>query len=143
MEKDQKAFEELKALQNIISSQEETRAKVKNWAVGLISAISVAFLTQKASFSRKGYFVISIGITILFLWLDVVHRVAQNRAIQRSNEVERILREEADYDGPKIGATLAVANTLREQIRALNNIRLYIPYIVLIIIVIVITSVQS
>jgi hypothetical protein len=103
MEKQQIAFEELRSLNDKISFQEEARAKVKNWAIGLITAISIAFLSDKVAFSRRGYLTISIGITILFLWLDIVHRVAQDRAIMRADQVERYLREGTGYDGPRIG----------------------------------------
>jgi hypothetical protein len=142
MDDDQKAFEELKALQAIISSQEEARALIKNWLIGLITVISGAFVSGKVAFSRVGYLIISIGIIVLFLWIDTVHRVSQDRAIGRSQLVEQFLREKTVYDGPLIGRTLSAANTLSEQIKALNNIRLYFPYIILTVIVIGIAVVR-
>jgi len=74
----------------------------------------------------------------LFLWLEVIYSVAGNRAIKRSIEVEGIIRQPAEYKGPQVGASLKRKNTLRSQLEAVNNVRIYVPYFVLLIITVAI-----
>lgn len=131
MDTRQLALEELRLLQEIIKHQEELRAQLTNWAVGLIGAVTVAFLSTEISLSRFQF--LFVGCTLVFasFWMNVIYRVAQNRAIVRGIRVEHYLREGNAYDGPRIGASLAVRNSVGEQLRAAANIRMYAPYSIL------------
>lgn len=133
------ALEELKILREIAQNQEELRFKIRGWCTALITALSVAFLSKEIKFSGGQFFLISSVVLFLFLWLDVLYRVAQDRAYTRSNIVESFLRgEEEKYEGPKIGSSLSMPNNRVDQLKSLNNIRVYSPYIPLLVLVIII-----
>jgi len=131
METETIALEELKLVQSIIHNQEQMRIKVVGWCIATISAISVAYLSQKLNLPPKSYFSLSLIIILIFLWLDTVHRVAVDRAILRSGEIESFFRKEIEYDGPKIGKSISVKNGIPYQFRSLKNVRVYGPYLAL------------
>lgn len=125
------ALEEFKLLQGIARDQEELRFKIRGWCVALITALSVALLSNEIELPRKEYFLVSLMILLLFLWLDVLYRVAQDRALRRAKVVEKVLQNKCAYSGPCIRESLSVKNSLAEQLRSLNNIRVYSPYLLL------------
>lgn len=138
MDEHQRAMEELRLLQEIIRHQEDLRAQLTNWSVGLISAISIVFLSAKIDLSGLHYILVGSALIIAFFWNNIIFRVAQSRAIARSNKVEECLRQGGDYDGPKIGDSIGGDNDIGEQVRAMNNVRIYAPYVILLIFVIIV-----
>lgn len=139
MTKQQLALEELKMLQEIAQNQEELRFKIRGWCMALITALAVAFLSKELKLSGGHFALISSIILFLFLWLDVLYRVAQVRAFKRADAVESFLRgEEQTYEGPKIRSSLSIPNSLEEQKESLNNIRIYGPYIPMIALVLIV-----
>lgn len=125
------AIEELKLVQAIISNQENTRLKIMGWGVAAVVAISVSYLAERVNMPPSSYLGPSVIIIGLFLWLDVIHRVSVDRAIERSATIEQYLRDGDDYDGPKIGLSMSVSNGLSYQLNAVKNIRVYAPYLAL------------
>lgn len=132
----QLALEELKLLLDIAQGQEELRFKIRGWCIALVTAFSVAFLSEKIKFSGCQFILISSLILVLFLWLDVLYRVAQDRAFKRSKVVEENLRGIGNYSGPLIGEYLSVPNSAKDQVVSLKNIRVYGPYVLLLVIVV-------
>jgi len=130
MEPETIALEELKLVQAIITNQELVRLKIMGWGVAATIAISVAYLSEKIDLPALSYLMLSVIIIGIFLWLDTVHRVAVDRAIERSGEIEECLRKEKAYDGPKIGQSISVKNGIPYQLRSLKNVRVYGPYLV-------------
>lgn len=135
MESSEMALEELKVLADIISRHDEISLKIKGWCTTLVTGFLVAMFsgTIQAPLNVSGLLV--AVIIVIFLWIDVVFRVAEDRAINRQGEVEKALRGEVQYDGPKIKWSLSTPNTFRDQLRSLNNNRIYLPYVALSIIV--------
>ena len=131
MEPEVIALEELKLVQAIINNQEQIRLKIMGWGVAATIAISVAYLSEKIDLPPNSYLILSIIIIGIFLWLDTVHRVAVDRAIERSGGIEKCLRKEVPYDGPKIGKSISVKNGIPYQLRSLKNVRVYGPYLAL------------
>ena len=131
MEPEAIALEELKLVQAIINNQEQIRLKIMGWGVAATIAISVAYLSEKIDLLPNSYLTLSVIIIGIFLWLDTVHRVAVDRAIERSGEVEESLRGERAYDGPIIGKSVSVKNGIPYQLRSLKNVRVYGPYLAL------------
>lgn len=126
------AIDEMKILRDIAKHQEDQRLKIKGWLITLVTALSIAYLTKKLSISALQYVGLSLLLSVLFLWLDVVFKVAQNRALKRCADVENYLRVGAgNFDGPLISVTLSKANTCSEQLAALNNVRVYGVYVLL------------
>jgi hypothetical protein len=97
------ALEEFKLLQATVARQEGIRFQIRSWNIALLTALTVSFVASNSPISKGKYLVASIGLAILFLWLEVIHRVAEDRALRRSAVVEAALRDEIPYDGPQIG----------------------------------------
>ena len=133
------ALEELKILQQIVARHDDLSFKIKGWCVTLVTAIILAIKSDKYSISVSSGLSLLFGISLLFLWIDVIYRVAEDRAISRSRQVERLIRDHIVYDGPKIAESLSVKTTFMNQMRSLNNIRIYVPYISISIIVLAVT----
>ncbi len=128
------ALEELKLIQTVISRQESLRLTLRGWAIGLVSILTVSFLSSKLLLPRAQYVAGVVFLCVLFFWLEVVHRVAENRAMERCENIELFLRGGTPtYGGPLIGKSLARPNSLRDQLKAADNLRIYLPYLVLII----------
>lgn len=136
-------LEELKILQDIASRQEELRVKIRGWCIALLTALSVAALSQEIRISSGQFFFFGCVILVLFLWLDALYRVAQDRAFDRAKVVESVLRGEVNYDGPRIRDSLSEPNSLEGQIKSLRNVRVYSPYAILLIIVTIVALVAK
>lgn len=134
----QLALEELKLLQGIAEAQETLRFKIRGWCVALITALSVAVLSHKILFPVGQFLLIAMVIMLTFLWLDVLYRVAQDRALKRAKLVEESLRGLVKYDGPKVRESLSVPNSVADQMLSLNNVRVYGPYLLLLVILFVV-----
>ncbi len=134
------ALEEYKLLQSIAEAQETLRFKIRGWCVALITALSVAVLSQKIHFSGGQFLSLASVIVLMFLWLDVLYRVAQDRALDRAKVVEKSLQGLIEYDGPKIRDKLSVQNSLADQVHALKNVRIYGPYLLLSAIIILVAQ---
>ena len=99
-----------------------------------IGFLTASFLSSKLLLPRAQYVAVVVFLCVLFFWLEVVHRVAENRAMERCEDVELFVRGGTPtYGGPLIGKSLAQPNSLRDQLEAADNLRIYLPYLVLII----------
>ena len=136
----QLALEEFKLLQGIAEAQETLRFKIRSWCVALITALSVAVLSQKIQFSVCQFLLIATVIMLMFLWLDVLYRVAQDWALRRAKLVEESLRGLIKYDGPKVRESLSAPNSVADQVLSLNNVRVYGPYLLLLVILVVVAA---
>ncbi len=136
------AWEEIKLLHEIVKNQEEWRFKIRGWAVALLTALSVVAFSNDVKITGSQYLALSIVVLLVTCWIDVIYRVAQDRALERANIVEEQLRTQRKYDGPKIRVKLSRPNSIEAQLSALNNIRVYGPYLLLLFIVSVIAYVS-
>ena len=132
-------LKEYEFLQNIIARQENTRLTIRNWFMGFITALSIAYLSNSVSIPKNGFLLVSVVLILLFYWTELVYRVAEKRAMIRSDEVEKYLREGTEYDGPKIGLSLGKSNRFSDQLKEIpTNIRISGPYVVISILILLI-----
>lgn len=108
MTKDEKdlAFKELSLLQTLIDRQEKNRLQFRGWHIGLLTATSIAFLSKDRILSNKDFLIIGSSLTIIFSFLELIFGITENRAIERSLKIEKLIREDSNYDGPRIGLSL-------------------------------------
>lgn len=135
MDKIDIAFEELKMLQDIIARHDELSFQIKGWCmtlnVGVIAAIYGIGGGSTINASKVLVFIALVLITIFFIWLEAIYRVAMNRAIQRTATIEKEIREDSLGEYPKINLTLGIPNKIKDQIKALENIRIVAPYFII------------
>ena len=137
------AIEEWKVLQGAIQNQLKAVLRIRGWGFALITAIAFGYVGTRFEITQLQYLVLSLGVAVLFLWMELPHRVVQYLAIQRSIEVERMLRGEADYDGPRLSEALEQASNIRKNlklsIQVVSNALIYLPFSILILVVILIS----
>ena len=130
------AIEELRHLELIIGRQDELKAKTKSIAVTLFSALTVAFASKHTlGIGSVEYMVLSILIAVLFLAVESVYGATEIEAENRVEKIESFLRgEEAEYNGPRISASLVVEHTFDHFKVAASRQRTYYLYLTLLII---------
>ena len=133
------AIEELKILFSIISRHDDLSFKIKKWAITINSALIIGIASGKITeYIANNYLILFLPVLpLIFLWIDVIHRVAMDRAIKRQADVEECVRNNNNYDGPKIDMTLSKPNSFKDQMKALNNVRMYFIYLILVISIII------
>ena len=100
------AFKELELLQNAIERVENIRLKFRGWYIGLLTGLTVAFYSSSPiKLTRIEYISACVLLTVIFFFIEAGYRIPETRAINRSNEVETMIRE-GNYKGPKIGESM-------------------------------------
>jgi hypothetical protein len=136
---DTRTLEEWKMLQDIITSHSNNIFKIHGWLLALLTALAGGVYSQTIPICGLWFFAIGAFITLVFFWIEIVHRVVQKRAINRKMIVEKALRGDISYDGPKVADVLLEAESLRTNMTAgiheLKNAVVIAPAIFLIIII--------
>lgn len=138
MEKVNLALEELRMLQDIIARHDEISFKLKGWCItlniGVLAALYGVNEGKTIDINPVVVFVCLFLAILFFLWLDAIYRVAMDRAIQRTAKIEKQIRKNNFGEYPKINIALGRPNRIRDQINAINNIRVIAPYLIIVII---------
>lgn len=132
------AMEEMKIAQGIIQSRAEAGLRVRGWCITLVTVLAAAKLGADTDVSGVAFILGALSLIVIFFWLDSVHRVSEDRLIERSHQIEASLRGESAYDGPGIGRALQRTNTVRDQLGASRNIRVWGPYVALAAVILVV-----
>ncbi len=99
-------WKELEIAQTLIARQESNRHQFRNWYVGILTALLIAFASKEITIEKNQFLILSGIITLIFYILEFGFGASEGRIINRSNELEEILRTNGEYDGPKIGLSL-------------------------------------
>jgi len=104
------ALEEWKALSALIARLESTEYTMRNWLIGLISTLVVALNVADKDPGVPWYVGLGLGVALiaLFILMDLVHRMPKRYAIERSRTVDKCLRGEIPYDGPRFPSGVLV-----------------------------------
>jgi len=98
---------ERKLIQKIIHKQEDIRYKNLGWSITVVSAISIASLSDKVGLSANIYFAMTSLLISIFALFHFIHRSEFYKAVDRSLVVEDHMKAGGDnYDGPLIEAIL-------------------------------------
>ncbi len=100
------ALKEIEILNLAIARQEDIGLKIRGWCITLITALTIAFLSNELITNKETFFWITLFVIFLFYHIETLHRVAEIRAIRRSQRVEKIMRLGLPYDGPDISRSL-------------------------------------
>jgi hypothetical protein len=99
---DEMAIEEWKALSSLIERLENNEFQMRNWLLGLLTGLAVVMFSEKILLPWQAFLGIGVIVVAIFMLMDLVHRMPKRYAIIRSKEVERCLRGELEYDGPRL-----------------------------------------
>ena len=142
MEKLDLALEELRRLDSIIARHDEMTMKIKNWCIGLDTVIITAII--RINFKISELIMIStflVALIFCFLWIEAIFRLAMDRSIIRSGEIEREIQTSSFGEYPKINETLQAKSKINEFIKSGTKSRSFVPYIIILVIdALVITS---
>lgn len=140
----QVALDELQILAGVIERKEAVRLRQRNWVVTAVSGLSIAFFSSSRGIRPGEYAAVALAMIVIFWLMETVYQHVEDRAIQRSRELEALLRERRPYDGPLISESLS-PRALDDQLRYVAHMflapRVASPYLALIAIVIAFTIV--
>lgn len=133
------ALDELQILAGVIERKEAVRLRQRNWVVTVVSGLSIAFFSDSRHIHPGEYVAVALATVMIFWLMETVYQHVEDRAIQRSRNLEELLREGRPYDGPLISASLSprsLTEQLRYVARTLLAPRVASPYLALMAIVI-------
>lgn len=135
------AIEELKTLSSIIGRIENAIYQKQGWLFTLIIGLTLALLKDNPLISKQQFAAISILITIVFYIADAVQRVPVHRAIRRSKNIENSLRNNNNYDSPRISESLGEGCNINDFFAVALKFRVFAPYLGIIAVIIIIWSI--
>jgi hypothetical protein len=140
----QVALDELQILAGVIERKEAVRLRQRNWVITAVSGLSIAFFSNSHGIQPGEYAAVTLATIVIFWLMETVYQHVEDRAIQRSRDLEALLREGRTYDGPLISESLS-PKSLDEQLRYVARTflapRVASPYLALTVIVIAFTIV--
>jgi hypothetical protein len=135
----QVALDELQILAGIIERKEAVRLRQRNWVITAVSGLSIALFSKGANVSAGAYAAVAVATIVIFWLMETVYQHVEDRAIQRSKKLEKILREGRPYDGPLISESLS-PRSLKGQLTYVAKTffapRVASPYLALIMLVV-------
>jgi hypothetical protein len=147
---DERAMEEWRLLQSIISRHETIEFQIRGWLLVLLVALVAALYADRTRLNNAAFGGIGAALVLLFLVMELIVRIPKRLAIRRVALVEAMLRGEKEYDGP--GISLSLANRVistKQPDRTMSQTRLlwdeirialvWLFYVVLLLVVAIIT----
>jgi len=135
MEKKEIALAEYNHLENIITNYSDKFYRIRNWLLVILSGLMVGFYTEKISVDKCDLWYGSLLFIILFYFMEIIQRVVQKKAMIRVAHVEKCLKGEEEYDGPKITESLKISeNPLTLFLGVLiesKNALIWFPYLLM------------
>jgi hypothetical protein len=141
------ALEEWKLASVIIGRLEQGIYWRQGWLYTLVTALMLALLKDNPLLCKDQFAILAIGITALFFISEVIQRVPLHRAIKRSRAIEKSLRLGKKYQGPLLSKSLAgpKLKSLKAWCRGgyeicqfLRRIRVWSPYVLLAILILLV-----
>lgn len=108
---DERAMEEWKQLETIIGRFEGQEFQVRSWLFVLLGVLGAALLAERPRLSGPVFAAVAGGLVWVHCAMELVIRIPKRKAYERVAEIERALRGEAAYDGPRIGMALDSGRT--------------------------------
>lgn len=128
---DQRAIEEWKILEGVNTRHIDLSFKTRGWMYTLITALTVGLLSGKAIIVWWEFLVISYGLIVLFLGMELIQRAFTAKARQRIAVVESSIRGEIPYDGPRVTEALPLDSTHFELLVEVKPQFVWLPYLLL------------
>lgn len=132
------AIEELKILSSVIGRIETAIYQKQGWLFTLVIGLTLALLKDNPFICKQQFASISILITIVFYIADAVQRVPVHRAILRSHTIEEALRQNNNFDSPRISEALGEGSNTRDFFSVARKFRVWAPYLGIITVIIII-----
>jgi hypothetical protein len=99
-------MEEWKQLEAIIGRYEGQEFQIRGWLFVLLGVLGAALYAEKPKLSGLVFSAVGGGLVWLYCSMELVVRVPKRKAYKRVEEIEKALRREIAYDGPRISLTL-------------------------------------
>lgn len=135
----QVALDELRILAGIIERKEAVRFRQRNWVITAVSGLSIALFSKGVNVTPGEYAAVAMATIVIFWLMETVYQHVEDRAIQRSRNLEEILREGRPYDGPLISESLSPRSLQEQQTYVAKTFlapRVASPYLALIVLVV-------
>ena len=131
------AIEEIKILSSIIGRIENAIHQRLAWLFALITGLTLALINYSPLIRKNQFAALSLAVTIVFWIADANQRVSVHRAIKRSREVERSLRDNQYVNCPLISDSLSKGNCC-DFFRSAFRLRVWAWYLATAVVVVII-----
>ena len=128
-------YEELKIVQDVITTQEELCFRVYSWAAGFITALTIGFFHERVDIPTLIYSIVGIVIVIGFYIVGRHHWHTFSSAVVRSRQIEDAIND-GSYSKFRMNSVLKDDKC----IEYFGGYKLWAPYLVLLLIVLVCSS---
>jgi len=135
------AIEEMKILSSIVGRIETSIYQKQGWLFTMITGLAVVLLKDNPVLCKGQFVIISVIATVIFYIADIIQRVPVHRAIIRTKQVEKALRENQVLDSPLVSDSLSKGKDLKDLFDTGRRFRVWAPYFLIIGVIIVIYAI--
>jgi len=132
------SIEEMKILSSVIGRIESSIYQKQGWLCTMITGLAVLLFTDKPVLCKEQFFAVAIIATVLFFLADAIQRVPVHRAIVRSKEVEKALRENRGLNSPLVSESLGEGKNILDFLKTAIRFRVWAPYLLIVGVVVVV-----
>lgn len=140
-EQKQVAMAEWKLCYEIVSRHEQRIHNIHNWMFALVTGVTILLLKNQPIITSCEYVLIVFMLAVLVFSLDIFLRVPISHAIRRTREIEKALKGDSTYEGPVLSCELGTGPTCDVLKGLLKRPRIWSPYVVLVLFVVVVAYV--
>jgi hypothetical protein len=115
---DKRAMEEWKQLEQITGRYETQEYQVRGWLFVLLSVLGAALLAERSKISGPVFGVVGGCLVWVSCSMELVIRIPKRKAFKRVAEIEKALRGEVPYDGPRMSLALGTSEPIGPQMLA-------------------------
>ena len=126
------AIEEWRLSYEAVRRLEERIHKIHGWMLALVTGLTILVLKDNPPvINSYEYLLLCLMLVALIISLEIFLRVPVHYAIARSRQIEKALRGEGPYEGPILSSQLGTKPTFQVLFVLFKRLRIWAPYVVL------------
>jgi len=133
---DEKAImlEELKILEDKINRHANLAFQNRGWLFAILVALVIGLYEKKLHLGTCTFLLFAYLIILAFFIMELIQRLPQKQALSRASTVEKMIRGELPYNGPKISDSLSMGGKFKQYYQSITGV-VAIPYICILLII--------
>lgn len=132
-------MEEWKQLETCIGRYEGQEFQVRGWLFVILGVFGAALFAEKSKLSGPVFATFGGILVWVYCYMELIIRIPKRKAYKRVGEIEKALRGEVPYDGPRMSLALSAEGTKWEMAWAeFRKLRVWSFYLSVFIVVVVV-----